>query len=1010
MAERLLLTFVVDNTGAIKQVDKLEREVKESGDEATRTGQKFDAMGGGIKASAAIAVAAIAGLAMAVRGMARFMGENLSMAAEQEAIFIDLASSMARAGESYTENAESLQGLFAEVQRFTKYGDTDTAAALEKLTTLSGSFDAAMTVLIPTLDAASATGSDLAIMAETMGKALAGNTGTLSRYGIVLDEATRKQLANADEMERAQILAAKLTDQFGGAAQAELQGYSAKVQQLGNYWGDARESMGQALITLLEVRGGTEGMRGSLESLVSWVNEVATSFVWFASLRWSDLVVAQFLKIEQVWLKVVRSVLGQLKVIVDEFARLPGGFGGMADLADDLSDSIDGLTQDIEKLGDVIRETEDSAIKPADDAAISFGKALEFGVSEGAVTAAEQVKALTTDLVDQQGEVSELTRLQQLAADTLDEQAAKYQHVNVSAAAVGITSQNLGYIIEKDVITPWHQAGVEVTAFKWALDDIIAVMPAFGAVLQTRIGDVLFEAFTGDFEGILEAFNGLFEDIASMAADSLSQQVMGGLMGGGFDLTQMAATAGVGIGTGMMATAEGSLGQSVLGGMMAGAGIGTMITPGIGTAIGAGIGAVVGAISSLFGGGNDDPSSRVYMQSGRPGAFGSQLRDQGAGAEEMRLFNLQIGELYRSTANAWRDSLLAFGDVDLFDLVLAEGVIDTGMLDLDADAMAEYLADVIFPEEFERRFRPAIDQGLSDLGVAEGVMAEFWSAWGDMGAEAGLEALQTFVQALVDSADLLASGEWDAIMADIAKTPLDRWRDFIGDASGQIELLRVGWDRMSLPDRAAEMLQINQTYQQALQGTLQLMAQIDAMRQSINQGWDRLRESVQLDQMSEGQQINYFSTRIMELMRALSEATDPSEVGQINAELQRYIQSLAGLVDLEASTSIWGGETWGEHLEDLINQAQTLANAQLNEVETSVREEWESLTAQVQEARDSLAGFDEMLKNMTDGNVEMNIEFDPTINVTVENNTEVPLVTIVRAVVEEMLDGGSGMQ
>jgi len=1009
MAERLLLTFVVDNTGAIKQVDKLEREVKESGDEATRTGRKFDTMGGGIKASAAVAVAAIAGLAVAVRGMARFMGENLNMAAEQEAIFIDLASSMARAGESYTENAESLQGLFSEVQRFTKYGDTDTAAALEKLTTLSGSFDAAMTVLIPTLDAASATGSDLAIMAETMGKALAGNTGTLSRYGIVLDEATRKQLANADEMERAQILAAKLADQFGGASQAELQGYAAQVQQLGNYWGDARESMGQAIITLLEARGGTEGMRGSLESLVGWVNEVATSFVWFASLRWSDLVVAQFLKIEQVWLKVVRSVLGQLKVIVDEFARLPGGFGGMADLADDLSDSIDGLTQDIEKLGDVIRETEDSAIKPADDAAISFGKALSLGVSEAAAMAAQEVGALTNDLVDQQGEVSELTRLQQLAADTLAEQAAKYQGVSLSVIGLTMSSANLVPIVGQQV-TAWQDATREVTAFEMALNDIIDVMPAFGAVLQTRIGDVLFEAFTGDFDGIIEAFNGLFDDIASMAADSLSQQVMQGLMGGGIDITQMAATAGVGIGTGMMATAEGSLGQSVLGGMIAGAGIGTMILPGMGTAIGAGIGAVVGAISSLFGGGNDDPSSRVYMQSGRPGAFGSQLRDQGAGAEEMRLFNLQIGELYRSTANAWRDSLLSFGDVDLFDLVLAEGVIDTGMLDLDADAMAEYLADVIFPEEFERRFRPAIDQGLSDLGVAEGVMAEFWSAWGDMGAEAGLEALQTFVQALVDSADLLASGEWDAIMADIAKTPLDRWRDFIGDASGQIELLRVGWDRMSLPDRAAEMLQINQTYQQALQGTLQLMAQIDAMRQSINQGWDRLRESVQLDQMSEGQQINYFSTRIMELMQALSEATDPSEVGQINAELQRYIQSLAGLVDLEASTSIWGGQTWGEHLEDLINQAQTLANTQLNEVETSVREEWESLTAQVQEARDSLAGFDEMLKNMTDGNVEMNVQFDPTINVTVENNTEVPLVTIVRAVVEEMLADGQGMQ
>jgi hypothetical protein len=459
-----------------------------------------------------------------------------------------------------------------------------------------------------------------------------------------------------------------------------------------------------------------------------------------------------------------------------------------------------------------------------------------------------------------------------------------------------------------------------------------------------------------------------------------------------------------------MATAEGSLGQSVLGGMMAGAGIGTMIMPGIGTAIGAGIGAVVGAISSLFGGGDDDPRSRVYMQSGRPGAFGSQLRDQGAGAEETRLFNLQIGELYRSTANAWRDSLLSFGDVDLFDLVLAEGTIDTGMLDLDADAMAEYLADVIFPEEFRRRFETAINTGLTDLGVSQDVINEFWAAWGDMGAEAGLEALQTFVQALVESADLLASGEWDAIMADIAKTPLDRWREFIGDASGQIDLLRVGWDRMSLPDRAAEMLQINQTYQQALQGTLQLMAQIDAMRQSINQGWDSLRESIQLDQMSTGQQIHYFEAQVLELLEALGNATDPSEVGQINAELQRYLQSLAGLVDLEESIGIWGGETWGEYLEDLINQAQALANAQLDEVETSVREEWEALTQQVQDARDSLAGFDEMLKNMTDGNLEMNLEFDPTINVTVENYTQVPLEVTVRAIVEDILGDGPGMQ
>jgi hypothetical protein len=446
--------------------------------------------------------------------------------------------------------------------------------------------------------------------------------------------------------------------------------------------------------------------------------------------------------------------------------------------------------------------------------------------------------------------------------------------------------------------------------------------------------------------------------------------------------------------------------QGALGGMMAGAGIGTLIMPGIGTAIGAAIGAVVGGISAWLGG-SDDP--RMGFTRGAGGFNVTSSQGQGMTDNERTIWEQQLNSLVGKTNLAYRSLTKLFGDTGLFDLVGALGDVTIDSMEGTAQGIAAWIADVWLPAQMETVYGQAISRGLSNLGLDEQTISNLFDSIGLLPSADRLDALQDVIEALVMFRDIFEDfGSGGALLDLMGQSPMEKFADDMQSVRDQIDLVTVGWENMSLPDRAAEAQQIGVLFAGALQTTLNMLQQIESVRQGINQSFNRLDEDLRVGGMGQAGKERYFRQRIVTLTGELGEAESAEEIARITAEIQRYIQSLTGIVDLDATGSITGGDTWREFIRGLIADAQEAANDQLDIVQEEILAEYDALILAMQEAEDALTGFTAAVDdaNAADGAGGGNNPDDPgdqkTLNITIIPD-QTPLVNFIWSVVDSRL-------
>lgn len=197
-----------------------------------------DILGKAIKIGAVAATAAIG-------GVAAFMKQSVDEAAKAEKAEIMLAQAMQQHG-TYTDEAlESLKKYASELQKVTTFGDDETLSAMQRLQTYGMEVAQMKEAVRVAQDLAAAKGIDLKTATDLVGRAYAGNTGTLSRYGIVLDQARI-------QAEGFSYVLGEMNKMFGGAAQAEAETYAGRLEQMKNAWGDLQEVVGFAVLPSLK--------------------------------------------------------------------------------------------------------------------------------------------------------------------------------------------------------------------------------------------------------------------------------------------------------------------------------------------------------------------------------------------------------------------------------------------------------------------------------------------------------------------------------------------------------------------------------------------------------------------------------------------------------------------------------------------------------------------------------------------------------------------------------------
>ncbi len=185
------------------------------------------------------------------------VGTIVKAAQEQESAETSLKGALRATGLEVEQNSKVLQDYAARLQKATVYGDELLMTSMAQMQNIAR-FDSTETLMRATKAAiglSSAFGIDLATAMDLVGKAGAGNTMMLGRYGIVLDET----LSKAEKFN--QVI--NIGTSYFGIAEEQAQTSAGSMQQLKNTWGDFQETL--ATSVLPEIKRLTSALKPMIE-------------------------------------------------------------------------------------------------------------------------------------------------------------------------------------------------------------------------------------------------------------------------------------------------------------------------------------------------------------------------------------------------------------------------------------------------------------------------------------------------------------------------------------------------------------------------------------------------------------------------------------------------------------------------------------------------------------------------------------------------------------------------
>jgi len=354
-------TIVINIDG---KADKAINATKKTGDAVSRLGNTLKnlAIAGGVLFAAKKGFEL---LGASVRNLTGFIKESIDLAGVQEKAVKKLDTAIKTAG-IHTEGAsERLQEYASSLQKVTTYGDETIIEVEAMLATFGASEDVIQDATMATLDMAEAMDMDLKAAAILLGKAIAGETGTLSRYGIIIDH-------DKYATEGFSVVLDALNSKFGGQAQAAAETYEGRLEQLKNVFGDMKEDVGNALIptitNLIEwfmtgkevidpLTGSVSNLASPFEKLQGHIKNATENMGEWIDLNWPNIIsIAKetFQKISEFITIVQEADYSKIKQGIGDltfaFNALTSEEGGIKDADQQYQDFIDKVGESISTM------------------------------------------------------------------------------------------------------------------------------------------------------------------------------------------------------------------------------------------------------------------------------------------------------------------------------------------------------------------------------------------------------------------------------------------------------------------------------------------------------------------------------------------------------------------------------------------------------------------------------------------------------------------------------------
>jgi hypothetical protein len=256
MAENVLAMVLRMRNTATTTVRNLKNETKAAGVEATTMGTKF---GKSIKATrtstaglagSLVSLKAIIIATFAVRALQKFTGfvGGLTDAYDDqtEAVLL-LGEALAGSQQFSQENLNNLVNYSSALQESTANADDLIIKQMALLATYKLQADEIKELTPLIIDFAKAKQINLKTAFDLVGKASVGYTGTLSRYGIILEST----LSAEEKFAQFKLILAE----YSGTAAAAADTYRGEVERLKLAYSDMKEPMGESIAMGIEESG-----------------------------------------------------------------------------------------------------------------------------------------------------------------------------------------------------------------------------------------------------------------------------------------------------------------------------------------------------------------------------------------------------------------------------------------------------------------------------------------------------------------------------------------------------------------------------------------------------------------------------------------------------------------------------------------------------------------------------------------------------------------------------------
>ena len=292
------------------------RNMAAARDASVTTGRSFEGFGASIvtlNQGLELAGRVLGTFVSAGRSLVSFLRSATAEASEAEDAQALLNATLRQSDQftqAYADELDKLSQAYAGVSR-----ESDEAIKnAERLLIAYGATREQLPDLVQgALDFSAATGRDLTTAVQLLNRALVGETGALSRYGITVDE-------SASKSEKLASIVKQLNDRFGGAAATAAQTYAGRIRGVEKAYADTLETVGKFVTENEAVLAVVDDIADAFDSLNRFLAENQPAI---------DAIVTSLADLARIKLT---NVLDFLEGAAESrgLATLAGGFGALA--------------------------------------------------------------------------------------------------------------------------------------------------------------------------------------------------------------------------------------------------------------------------------------------------------------------------------------------------------------------------------------------------------------------------------------------------------------------------------------------------------------------------------------------------------------------------------------------------------------------------------------------------------------------------------------------------------